>query len=382
MKSRVRMGLNLGLYAFACLAIISCSFALGYVARAAHSPVTSETVTLGVFWEAWNLIDDYFYGDSSDTTSRTYAAIEGSLTALDDPYTVFVEPQRRDREEEELRGSFGGIGALVERAADGRILLTPLADRPAAQAGILAGDELTAVDGLAVTPDTPFDDVLAMVRGEVGQVVRLTIRRVGSAEPLTFDVKRQEIVTPSVTWEYLPEGIGYIKLAIFGERTNAELEEAVRELRDQGAIGYIVDLRNNGGGLLPAAIDVASQFLSDGVVMYERKSSGEEKPFPVKNHGLLLDDPLVLLVNGATASASEIVAGAVQDYERGELVGTKTFGKASVQLVFDLSDGSSLHVTNAHWLTPSRNEIEGQGLTPDVTVSITDQERQENRARP
>jgi carboxyl-terminal processing protease len=177
----------------------------------------------------------------------------------------------------------------------------------------------------------------------------------------------------------LPDGIGYVKLSIFSERTSGELQDAVAQLRDQGATRYIVDLRDNGGGLLPAAIDVASQFLSDGVVMYERKSDGQEKPFPVKRRGKALDEPLVVLVNSATASASEIVAGAIQSYDRGVLVGTTTFGKASVQLVFDLSDGSSLHVTNARWLTPSRYEIEGAGLMPDVEVEFTDADRQEGR---
>ena len=141
----------------------------------------------------------------------------------------------------------------------------------------------------------------------------------------------------------------------------------------------MLDLRDNGGGLLPAAIDVASQFLEDGVVMYERKSDGEEKPYPVNGRGSALEEPLVVLVNSATASASEIVAGAIQDYGRGVLVGTATFGKASVQLVFELCDGSSLHVTNARWLTPSRYEIEGAGLTPDVEVEFTDADRQAGR---
>jgi carboxyl-terminal processing protease len=379
MRSGVRTAVHLGLFALVCLLVLSSAFMLGYVVRAAHAPVTGQAAAFGVFWEAWNLVDEHFYGDSSDETTRTYGAIQGSLRALEDPYTVFIEPQERDREEEQLRGSFGGIGAYVERVGDGRVLLTPMPDRPAAKAGILDGDELIAVDGTPITPDMPFDDVLALVRGEVGDVVRLTVRREGSAEPLTFEVERAEIVTPSVSWELLPDGIGYIRLTIFGERTSDELEDAISELRDQGANRYIVDLRDNGGGLLPVAIDVASQFLSDGVVMYERKSDGEEKPFPVQDHGLALEEPLVVLVNGSTASASEIVAGAIQDYHRGKLVGTKTYGKASVQLVFELSDGSSLHVTNARWLTPSRYEIEGAGLKPDVEVEFTELDRQENR---
>jgi carboxyl-terminal processing protease len=301
------------------------------------------------------------------------------MQALDDPYTLFVEPQQRDREQEELQGSFGGIGAWVERAPDGRILLTPMDDRPAQKAGVRSGDELLAVDGTPVTPEMPFDDVLALVRGEAGAIVVLTVRREGVEEPIDIEVERAEIVTPSVTYELKEEDVGYIRISIFGERTADELEDAARDLADQGATSYIIDLRDNGGGLLPAAVDVASQFLREGVVLYERKSDGTEKAFDVHGRGVLRDDPVVFLVNNATASASEIVAGAIQDYERGVLIGTETFGKASVQFIFDLSDGSSVHITNAKWLTPNRQEIDGVGLTPDIVVPITEEDYQAGR---
>jgi carboxyl-terminal processing protease len=181
-----------------------------------------------------------------------------------------------------------------------------------------------------------------------------------------------------VSWEFIAPDVGYIQLSIFSERTNDELDQAVRELRAEGASRYVLDLRNNGGGLLPAAIDVASQFLEDGAVLYERKADGQEKTYPVSRKATLREEPLAVLVNSGSASASEIVAGAIQDYGRGVLVGTPTFGKASVQLIFDLSDGSSLHVTNARWLTPSRHEIEGAGLTPDIEVALTDEDRSNN----
>jgi carboxyl-terminal processing protease len=379
MKSSVRRALEVSVFALVCLVVVASTFVLGYTARAAHAPVTDTANQFGVFWEAWNLVDDHFYGDSSDEKARTYGAIEGSVQALGDPYTLFIEPQQRDREEEDLRGSFGGIGAMVERTSDGRILLSPMADRPAARAGILEGDELVGVDGQSITPEMPFEDVLAMVRGKVGDVVRLMVRREGVAEPLEFRVRRQEIVTPSVAWELIEPDVGYVRLSIFGERSSDELEEALRELRAEGAARYVLDLRGNGGGLLPASIEVASQFLEDGVVVYERKADGQEKTYPVEGKGIVLEEPLAILVNSGSASASEIVAGAIQDYGRGVLVGTPTFGKASVQLIFDLSDGSSLHVTNAVWLTPSRHEIEGVGLTPDLEVTLTDEDRQQGR---
>jgi carboxyl-terminal processing protease len=367
------------LYGLISLIVVSSAFFLGYVTHAAYAPTTGDIAGFGVFWEAWQIIDDHFYGDLSSETTRTYGAIRGSLETLDDPYTLFVEPQRREREQEELRGSFGGIGAWVERTPDGRVILTPMDDRPAAKAGVQAGDELIAVDDTPVTPEMSFDDVLALVRGQAGEIVRLTVRRAETGEALVFEVEREEIVTPSVTYELKEGDIGYIRLSIFGERTNEELENAIRDLRSQGTTKYVIDLRDNGGGLLPAAIDVASQFLDDGVVMYERKSNGEEKPYPVKGKGVLENEPVVFLVNNYTASASEIVAGAIQDYERGTLIGTETFGKASVQLIFDLSDGSSVHVTNARWLTPSRQEIDGVGLTPDIQVELSEEDRQQGR---
>lgn len=371
--------LRVGLYTTLCLVVVTSAFGIGYTARAVHSPITGEDASFSVFWEAWRVIGQYFYGTPPGEAARAYGAIRGSLDVLEDPYTIFVEPQQRDREQEELRGSFGGIGAWVERTEDGRVLLTPMEGRPADRAGVRAGDELIAVDGTPITPDTPFADVLATVRGESGQVVRLTVRRPGADEPLTFEVKREEIITPSVAWELETPEIGYIQLLIFNERTSDELRDAVRDLRSQGASRYVIDLRNNGGGLLPAAIDVASQFLDDVVVMYERRSDGTEEAYRVEGRGILLEEPVVFLVNSATASASEIVAGAIQDHERGILIGTETLGKASVQLIFDLSDGSSVHVTNAHWFTPNRREINSVGLTPDIVVEHTDQDREEER---
>jgi carboxyl-terminal processing protease len=379
MKPSMRRVLEILLFSLVCLVVIFSTFVLGYTARAAYAPVTGDAAHFGVFWEAWSLIDDHFYGDSSDQKARTYGAIEGSVQALKDPYTLFIEPQQRDREEEELRGSFGGIGAIVERTPEGRILLTPMEDRPAARAGILSGDELVGVDGQPITADMPFQDVLALVRGNVGEVVTLRVRREGVADPIDYKVRRQEIVTPSVTWELIAPSVGYVRLSIFGERTNDELEEALRALKAEGATRFVLDLRNNGGGLLPAAIDVASQFLEDGVIVYERKADGQENTYPVTEKGVVLEEPLAILVNSGSASASEIVAGAIQDYGRGVLVGTPTFGKGSVQLIFDLSDGSSLHVTNAVWLTPNRHEIEGAGLTPDLEVALTDEDRQQER---
>lgn len=376
MKPGVKIALHLTAYTLICALTLTITFGVGYVTRAIHAPITGNDASMSLFWETWNLIDDHFYGDGIDETQRTYGAIEGSLARLGDHYTRFIEPREREREQEELRGSFGGIGAWVERRPDGRIFLTPMEGKSAEQAGVLANDELIAVNGTPITAEMSLEDVVDMVKGEIGERVVLTLRREGVDAPFDIEIERQEIVTPSVSWRVIEEApeIGYIQLRIFNERTAEELKTAIQELRGLGASKWIVDLRNNGGGLLSSAIDVASQFLDGGVVMYDSKNTGEETTYQVRGSGVARRDPLVILVNGNTASASEIVAGAIQDAERGKLIGTQTYGKASVQLLFDLSDGSSLHVTNAHWLTPNRRDINGVGLTPDLVVEFTQED--------
>jgi carboxyl-terminal processing protease len=244
-------------------------------------------------------------------------------------------------------------------------------DRPAAKAGVQPNDELLAVDGQDVTGKTS-DEVVGLVRGEVGTQVTLRLRRAGTAEPFDVVVTREEIENPSVEWRLLEQDptTGYIALRIFGERTVDELRTALQELQTQGAQRLVLDLRHNPGGLLQAAVDVASQFLADGLVMSERKANDEVKTYPVRSGGLATDIPLVVLTDEATASASEIVAGALQDADRAPLIGRRTFGKGSVQLVFDLSDGSSIHVTVARWLTRGGQQIDGTGLEPDVPVAV------------
>ncbi|MBN1934881.1 MAG: S41 family peptidase [Anaerolineae bacterium] len=383
MKPGVKIARHIIIYTLICAFTVVVAFGMGYVTHAIHAPVTGNDASMSLFWETWSLIDQHFFGDQVDEVQRTYGAIEGSLSRLGDRYTLFVEPKAHEREQEELRGSFGGIGAWIERRPDGRTLLTPMENQPAEQAGVLAGDELVAVNGTSITPEMTLEDVVDMVKGEIGERVILTLRREGVDAPFDIEIERQEIVTPSISWNVIEEApdIGYIQIRIFNERTVDELKEAIQKLRDLEASKLIIDLRNNGGGLLSSAIDVTSQFLDGGVVLYDSKNTGEETSYPVRGRGVALDAPLAILINGNTASASEIVAGAIQDTERGKLIGAQTYGKASVQLLFDLSDGSSLHVTNAHWLTPNRRDINGVGLTPDLVVEFT-QEDADNRRDP
>jgi carboxyl-terminal processing protease len=374
--------------ALAILLFVLLAFAAGFGANwlLVYDRLGAEAISgqetpepFDIFWEAWHILERDFYGDLPDEKQMTYGAIRGVVAALDDPYTSFVEPQPRELERHDLQGRFGGIGAWIHQQGPGTFVLSPMRDRPAAQAGIQEGDVLVAIDDVEVTSETTMEDILTRVRGPVDEIVRLTVRREGADELLVFEIVRQEFEIPSVSWQLLEKepAIGYVKLNLFSERTSDELQEGLNDLLSQGATQLILDLRDNGGGLLQSAIDVVSHFIRDGVVLYEQRRGDQEKFYPIEPQDLITDVPLVVLVNGGTASASEIVAGAIQDRGRGLLVGEQTFGKGSVQLIYDLSDSSSLHVTAARWLTPNRNQIDGAGLTPDVQVPLTAEDREQ-----
>jgi carboxyl-terminal processing protease len=342
-----------------------------------NTPTSEEADQFGVFWEAWHIVEDKFYGDIPDGPVPVYGAIRGAIDTLQDPYTILVEPQPRELEKAELEGQFGGIGAFVTRGPGGEVILIPMVDSPAEQAGVQEGDKVLRVDNTPIKPEMTTEEVVLLIRGEVDTQVTLTLERVGAADPIVVAITRKIIETPSVEWRVLEQdpNTGYIRIRLFTERTGRELERAIQELTEDDVTQLILDLRDNGGGLLDAAVDVASQFLREGVVLYEDRRDQPEKFYSAKKGGLALDLPLVVLVNGGTASASEIVAGALRDYDRGPLIGERTFGKGSVQLVYDLSDRSSLHVTVARWLTPDRHRIDGEGLVPDVEVVPSEADR-------
>ena len=320
--------------------------------------------------EAWDIAEGQFYGQLPTNQSRAYGAVRGMMESFNDPYTVFFEPPQTELQSQQLSGKFGGIGASVRRESDGRIVLSPFPDRPAAKSGVKEGDVLVKIDDTPIRPAMKFEEVTSLLRGEVGTKVRIEIDR--SGQQLPFDITRAEINIPSVTWRMLSQApdTGYVRLNIFAQTSKDEMIAAIGDLKKQGARKLILDLRDNGGGLLDAAIEIASQFM-DGKVVSEKRRDGGPRDFTAEANGAAHDLPLVVLVNGGTASASEIVAGAIQDKGRGVLVGAKTYGKGSVQNVIPLSDGSSLHVTVAEWLTPSGRQITGQGLQPDVVVDLS-----------
>ena len=328
-----------------------------------------------VFWEAWDRIEESFIGEIPSAQERTYGAIRGSMADLQDPYTVFIEPVARAEERQSLQGTFGGIGALLSRPEEGGpIILEPIPGNPAEKAGVLLGDILLAIDGVEITPEVSVAEVRDMIRGETGTAVILTVLHEGQTEPVDLEIIRAEILDPSVSYRMAGDeaNIGYIRLARFSGESAKEVADAITDLQSQGAQSLILDLRNNGGGLLNAAVDIADLFLSDGPILYQVSRDEGEREYLATSETLAPDIPLVVLINGGTASASEIVAGALQDRGRATLIGDHpSYGKGSVQLVYDLSDGSSVHVTSARWFTPDRHQIDQQGLQPDISVEIT-----------
>ena len=358
-------------------------FLAGYFAGSGkpHSSA-AQTPEFDILFQVQDLLQMNFLGDIPEAKQQVYGAIRGLAGSYKDPYTVFVEPAAREAERDELRGHFGGIGAQLARDDAGNMVLTVMKDRPADRAGVMDGDVLLAVDGKAITSQMSIEDTIALIRGDVGTRVGLTLRRAGQIQPFDVTVGRERIETPSVEWRLLDKDgrIGYARVGIFAENTSKELFTGIEELDAQGVEKLVLDLRGNGGGLLDAAIQTTSLFLQQGDVLREVKRGGQERYYPAKR----VSSPaqtweIALLVDGGTASASEIVAGALRDNSRAVLIGAKTFGKGSVQEVHELQDGSSLHVTVARWLTPNRHQIDKAGLEPDVPVTITPEDRMDGR---
>ena len=364
------------------LLIVTTSFAAGYGTRWYYNrdaPTADESVSFKVFWETWHILQTDFYGKVPEPKTMAYGAIRGVLEMLNDPHTTLVEPQPRQLEKDNLKGSFGGIGALIGRDSDNKVTLKPMVDSPAARAGIKDDDVLVKVDDRELTTDMSDQDIVVLIRGPIGSQVKLTVSRAGTTEPLALTVTREKIDTPTVSWKMLDNNVGYISINLFGERTGQELRAALDEVKAKQAKALILDLRNNPGGLLDTAVDVAGQFVGRQVILHERKKDGSEKTFTGQTGVDAPNVPLVILVNKNTASASEIVSGALRDLQHAPLIGEKTYGKGSVQLVYDLSDGSSLHVTVAQWYTPDNHQIQGEGLSPDVEAPLTDDDRAQNR---
>ncbi|NDJ35581.1 MAG: S41 family peptidase [Chloroflexi bacterium] len=347
---------------------LGAAFVAGYVVNEGLGQRQQPT-SYALLQEAEQLLDAHYLRDLPATEDRIHGAVGGMVSAVEDPYTVFVEPRNAEVDEGNLAGRFGGIGAVITLDETGQFVITRVyPDNPAAEAGVRSGDILRAVDGQSIESlGAEMNAVLAAIRGDVGDPLTLTVERDG--EIRDYEMVRVEVLVPAVFWEMTDNpSVGYIHITRFTDRSPDEVVEAIADLKAQGAQALVIDLRGNGGGLVDAAVGILDEFVTGGVVLIEERKGMQPEEFTVSRRGTALELPLVVLVNGGTASSSEIVAGALRDRGRAVLVGQQTFGKGSVQLIFELSDGSSLHVTNAEWLTPDGNRIEGAGLVPDVLV--------------
>jgi len=338
-------------------------------------PKAGESEYFDLFWEAWQIIEEEYFGEIPDPKELTYGIIQGALKALDDPATMLIEPMLSEDQMIDLRGVYEGIGALVSvDDEDHIIVVSPFDGSPAMEAGIRPGDIILKVDDVAVT-GMPLGEAVRLIRGPRGTTVRLTIMREEEAKPLEIEVVRDKIELVTVGAVILKDNIGYVRISLFSERTSQELRGILQKLMAEDLSGLILDLRNNPGGVFPsAAIEVASQFVDEGVIVYEQYKDGRERAYRAQPGGLATDIPLVVLVNQGTASNSEVVAGAIQDHDRGVLIGEQTFGKGSVQRVHELSDGATLHVTIALLFTPNHHPINEEGLTPDIVVPFTEED--------
>lgn len=330
-------------------------------------------VDFSVFWEAWNKLDKNYVGDIN-VQDFVYGSISGLFSSTGDPYTEFLKPKENERFKDDISGEFEGIGIEISSVNNLPTVVAPLPDSPAEKAGIKAKDIIAEVDG-AATADLAFDEVIDKIRGEKGTEVKIKISREGEKDLIDFSVIRGSIKVASVTNEiknHNGKTISYIKIRQFGDDTELLFNEALAEAEKEMSSAIILDLRNNPGGYLETSVSMASNFLDGGVVVTEVDKSGNKKDFKTNKRAKFKDVKLIVMVNGGSASASEIVAGALKDRNRATVIGSKTFGKGSVQVLENLSDGSAVKITVAKWLTPNGNHIDKTGIEPDVAVEEDD----------
>ena len=317
--------------------------------------------------QAWQIVQrDYVDKTKLDPVKMAQGAVRGMVEAIGDPYTAYMSPEAHKMELSSLTGHYQGIGAYIGKKDKLIVITAPMPGSPAEKAGLISGDAILKIDGESTELMSATEAALK-IQGPAGTPVKLTIGRADVPEPFEKEIIRAEIKVASITSE-MKGDLAYIKIQQFVDSTSEDFKTALSETMDKGAKGVILDLRNNPGGLLDQAIDISSQFLLRGIVVKVVDSQGGEHPYMVKPGGIAKDIPVIVLVNGGSASASEVVAGALQANGRAKLAGTKTFGKGSVQMIRNMDDGSAIHVTVAKFYTPTGQVIDGVGLTPDFVL--------------
>lgn len=333
------------------------------------------------FWEAWNLVHQNYVDQPVDDTALMRGAITGMMQALGDQHSTYMDPEDYKQANESLEGSYEGIGAYVDTTTDYLTITSPIPGSPAEAAGLLPGDKIIAIDGEDMT-GIDAELVRRKVLGPAGTTIALTILRDGEDAPLEFSIKRAKITIASASGKMLEGNIAYFQVTTFGSNTMPELNAAIQELMPQEPKAIILDLRNNGGGYLQTSVEVTSQFIGEGVVLYEQYGDGTRTTYEVIPGGAATDTkiPMIVLINEGSASASEIVAGALQDTGRAKLLGTVSYGKGSVQNWIPLTgDNGAVRITIAKWLTPNEKTIHKIGLTPDYPVELTEDDRKADK---
>ncbi|KKT92644.1 MAG: Carboxyl-terminal protease [Parcubacteria group bacterium GW2011_GWA2_45_14] len=332
------------------------------------------------FWEAWDKLHANFIGDVDDK-KLYYGAVAGMVRSAGDPYTVFAPPADTKQFEETIEGSFGGVGVEIGVKNGAVVVISPLDGSPAKKAGILEGDLILSVDKKPLSAETTLDEVVQSIRGENGQPVEITVLHEGETEPKDITVTRDTIAIESVRLDVI-DNIAYVSIKNFNSDTAKRFNDIARQIKSDQVKGIILDVRGNPGGFLQSAVDIASRFIPKGQVVVAEKGH-KDKDYNASGNTILSGIPTVILVNGGSASASEILAGALNDQLSTPVIGTQTFGKGSVQEFIKLSDGSSLRVTIAKWYTPKGRSINEEGITPSIPVELdrsTEADEQLNRA--
>ncbi|MDP3994759.1 MAG: S41 family peptidase [bacterium] len=345
-------------------------------------PPGKENIDFSLFWKVWDTLESQYFDKSKiNRTNMVYGAIEGMVSALGDPYTVFLPPGENRVVQEDLSGSFEGVGIQIGFKGSQLAVIAPLPDSPAEKAGIKAGDFIIGIkdEGKKIETGTvgiTLPEAVKMIRGKAGTKVTLILTRDESKTPLSIEVERKKLDVPSVILSYTGKDntVANVKILKFGGETRTQWNEKVDEIvKNKNIKGMVLDLRNNPGGYLEGAVDIYGEFVKTGSVgVIEERANGNRKEFKTNRIGKLTSMPLVVLVNGGSASASEILAGALSDVGRAELVGTKTFGKGSIQEPIQINGGSGLHLTIAKWLTPNGTWVNEKGLEPDVKIEDDD----------
>ncbi|MBE9486233.1 MAG: S41 family peptidase, partial [Chloroflexi bacterium] len=334
--------------------------------------------TLELFTDVLSIIRKS-YVEEVDLTELVYGAVRGMLATLD-PHSSFLTPEMYQHMQDDTHGEFGGLGIEITMKDGVLVVVSPIADTPADKAGIMAGDQIVKIEG-HFTKDLEMMEAVRLLRGPKGEAVTLSIIREGFHAPKDFTIVRDIIQLQSVKSRLLDDGYGYVRLSQFQVRTGSDLQNHLQQLKKENAAelkGLILDLRNNPGGLLDQAVAVSDRFLAKGLIVYtEGREVGSQLKFSAQSQGTEPDYPLIVLINGGSASASEIVAGALHDHARALLLGEPSFGKGSVQSLIPLGDDSGLRLTTARYFTPSGISIQARGIVPDIIVSQRDISGQE-----